>query len=64
MAVLEDNVPENTESFALELMNPRGGAELGQNKEVVVIIQSNDDGHGVIEFAEVTFEIFVLHSPS
>jgi hypothetical protein len=53
VAILDDTTPEDTESFTAGLKNPLGGAELGLNKEVRVNILSNDDGHGVIQFAEV-----------
>lgn len=51
--VLEDDIPEDTESFVMELANPRDGAEIGANKEVTVNILTNDDGHGIIQFAKV-----------
>jgi len=52
--VLDDEVPEDTESFSVVLENPRGGAEIGVDREVIIDILSNDDGHGIVEFAEVS----------
>ncbi len=53
VTVLEDDIPEDIETFVVELTNPRSGAEIGPHKEVAINILTNDDGHGVIEFAEV-----------
>lgn len=51
--LLDDSTPEDSERFSVALINPRQGAEVGPNSQVLVNIQSSDDGHGVIEFAEV-----------
>ena len=48
-----DSVPEGAEKFWVELLNPRGGAEVAQESKLAVNILSNDDGHGIIEFDEV-----------
>ena len=37
----------------MTLQNARGGAEIGPRKDVTVNILSNDDGHGIVEFAQV-----------
>ena len=54
VAILADKLPEDTETFFVKLVNPRLGAEFGANIGVTVNILSNDHGHGIIEFAEVT----------
>lgn len=51
--ILEDDMPEDNEVFSVELTEPRGGAEIGRNRRVTITILSNDNAHGVIEFAEV-----------
>ena len=51
--ILEDEIPEDTEMFSVELREPRGGAEIGPNRHVTISILSNDNAHGVIGFAEV-----------
>ena len=51
--ILEDEIPEDTEVFSVELKEPRGGAEIGPDRRVTISILSNDNAHGVIEFAEV-----------
>lgn len=53
MEVLEDFVPENTETFFVTLVNPTGGATIGPKNKISVNILSNDNAHGIIEFAEV-----------
>lgn len=55
VAVLEDELPENTETFFVSLSNPQGGAEIGPDNEVTVNILANDNAYGIIEFAEVMF---------
>ncbi|XP_038661208.1 adhesion G-protein coupled receptor V1 isoform X3 [Scyliorhinus canicula] len=50
--ILDDDIPEDDEIFAVRLTNAKGGAEIGANDEVDVIIQSNDDAHGIIGFVQ------------
>nr|XP_033775700.1 adhesion G-protein coupled receptor V1 [Geotrypetes seraphini] len=49
--ILDDLIPEEEESFRVMLKNPKGGAEIGANGNVIIIIPSNDDPYGVIAFA-------------
>jgi G-protein coupled receptor 98 len=51
--ILDDMVPEEEESFRVQLKNPKGGAEIGLNGYVKITILSNDDAYGVIGFAQV-----------
>ena len=53
MEILDDDVPEDTETLYVELSSPHQGALLGENTRVAVNVLSNDNGHGVIRFAEV-----------
>ncbi|XP_060617754.2 adhesion G-protein coupled receptor V1 isoform X2 [Anolis sagrei] len=50
--IFDDTVPEEEESFKVWLKNPKGGAEIGLNGYVTIIISSNDDAHGVVGFAQ------------
>ncbi|XP_076995276.1 adhesion G-protein coupled receptor V1 [Tamandua tetradactyla] len=50
--ILDDIVPEEEESFKVQLKNPKGGAEIGSNGCVTITILSNDDAHGVVVFAQ------------
>ncbi|KAJ8285558.1 hypothetical protein GJAV_G00028220 [Gymnothorax javanicus] len=52
VTVLDDNVPEDEESFQVSLKNPMGGAEIGFNGHVTVVIPPNDDAFGIIGFSE------------
>lgn len=51
--ILDDTVPEEDESFRVQLKNPKGGAEIGINGHVKITILSNDDAYGVVGFAQV-----------
>lgn len=51
--VIDDNIPEEEESFRVRLKNPKGGAEISFNGHVTVVIPSNDDAHGIVAFAQV-----------
>lgn len=51
--ILDDIVPEEEESFKVQLKNPKGGAEIGINGSVTITILSNDDAYGVVAFAQV-----------
>ncbi|XP_016041836.2 adhesion G-protein coupled receptor V1 [Erinaceus europaeus] len=50
--ILDDTVPEEEETFRIQLKNPTGGAEIGINGYVKVTILSNDDAYGVVGFAQ------------
>ncbi|XP_019589799.2 adhesion G-protein coupled receptor V1 [Rhinolophus sinicus] len=50
--ILDDTVPEEAESFRVQLKNSRGGAEIGINGHVKITILSNDDAYGVVGFAQ------------
>ncbi|XP_060091685.1 adhesion G-protein coupled receptor V1 isoform X3 [Heteronotia binoei] len=50
--IFDDTVPEEEESFQVWLKNPKGGAEIGANGYVTIIIPSNDNAHGIVSFAQ------------
>ncbi|KAM8777301.1 adhesion G-protein coupled receptor V1 [Rhynchonycteris naso] len=50
--ILDDTIPEEEESFRVQLKNPKGGAEIGINGYVKITILSNDDAYGVVGFAQ------------
>ncbi|XP_054434571.1 adhesion G-protein coupled receptor V1 [Pteronotus mesoamericanus] len=50
--IVDDTVPEEEESFRVQLKNPKGGAEIGINSYVKITILSNDDAYGVVGFAQ------------
>ncbi|NWV35380.1 GPR98 protein, partial [Grantiella picta] len=50
--ILDDIIPEEEECFKVWLKNPKGGAEIGVNSFVDIIIPSNDNAYGVIAFAQ------------
>ncbi|XP_019373727.1 PREDICTED: G-protein coupled receptor 98 [Gavialis gangeticus] len=52
--ILDDIIPEEEEFFSVWLKNPKGGAEIGANGYVNIIIPSNDHAHGVIAFAQIS----------
>ena len=51
--VLQDDLPEDTETFYVTITNPAGGAEIGAQNTITVNILSNDNAHGIIEIAQV-----------
>ncbi|XP_067838274.1 adhesion G-protein coupled receptor V1 [Heptranchias perlo] len=50
--ILDDDIPEDDEFFAVRLTNAKGGAEIGFNDQVTIVIQSNDNAHGIIGFIQ------------
>ncbi|KAJ8380590.1 hypothetical protein SKAU_G00013680 [Synaphobranchus kaupii] len=52
VTVLDDNVPEEEESFQVSLKNPKGGAEIGFSGHVTIVIPANDDAYGIVGFAQ------------
>ncbi|XP_072038274.1 adhesion G-protein coupled receptor V1-like [Amphiura filiformis] len=57
--LLDDDNPEDDESFLVILSNPTEGAELGTQSQVTVNILSNDDAHGIISISEDSRDIQV-----
>ncbi|XP_048257204.1 adhesion G-protein coupled receptor V1-like isoform X2 [Haliotis rufescens] len=57
--VLQDNIPEDTETFRVSLIDPTAGAEIGQPGSVIVSILSNDNAHGIIEFSDDSLSVLV-----
>ena len=52
--ILEDTIPEGTESFLISLTDQTGGASLSDtDQSVTVNIISNDNAHGTIQFSRV-----------
>lgn len=58
METFNDAIPEVDEAFQLQLRNVMGGARLGQQSSVAVTILTNDDAHGLIGFADVSYCLF------
>nr|XP_014349406.1 PREDICTED: G-protein coupled receptor 98 [Latimeria chalumnae] len=50
--IIDDEVPEQEESFTVRLTNPKGGAEVGFNGRVTVVVPPNDDAYGIIAVAQ------------
>ncbi|KAM6225436.1 adhesion G-protein coupled receptor V1 [Rhynchocyon petersi] len=50
--ILDDVVPEEEESFRVQLKHPKGGAEIGLDGYVKITIMSNDDAYGIVGFAQ------------
>ena len=55
--VFDDVVPEVNENFSIALINPVGGAVLGPQSSVGVVILTNDDAHGEIGFSDATLSV-------
>lgn len=65
VVVQQDDSPEDTETFTVILTNPLSGADIGPRGAVTVNILSNDNAHGIIQFAAVcascSLFLFALH---
>ncbi|XP_053406314.1 adhesion G-protein coupled receptor V1-like [Mercenaria mercenaria] len=61
--VMQDTIPEDTETFYVFLRNAAGGAEIGVNNRIAVNILSNDNAHGIIEIAQDSLEILAQELP-
>ncbi len=53
LEIFDDDIPEIDEMFTAIILNPVGGATLGDQVSVPVTILTNDDAHGIIGFEEV-----------
>ncbi|ELU13347.1 hypothetical protein CAPTEDRAFT_91039, partial [Capitella teleta] len=50
--ILDNDIPESSKSFTVQLLNPSGGAAIGIGSEVEVNIQHSDQAFGVFMFAD------------
>ncbi|XP_074651666.1 adhesion G-protein coupled receptor V1-like [Tubulanus polymorphus] len=57
VAIMNDTLPEDTETFIIRLQNPTGGAELGAQSSVITRILVNDNAFGIVEFAPDSLEV-------
>lgn len=62
IAILDDSLPEVDEDFLVALGSPSGGARLGAQTTVGVVVLTNDDAHGVVGFSEGSLSIVVLEA--
>ena len=62
IAILNDSLPEVDEEFQVALGDPSGGARLGVEGSVDVVIQTNDDAYGVVGFADDSLSIVVVEA--
>lgn len=53
VAIIQDDQPEEIETFYVTLSDPTGGAEIGPHNMITVNILSNDNANGIIEFPQV-----------
>ncbi|KAH3717902.1 hypothetical protein DPMN_060698 [Dreissena polymorpha] len=60
VTIIDDNIPENMETFDISLISVTGGALLGPSKSVRVAILKNDSPNGLFRF--VTSEVVVKES--
>ncbi|XP_069137444.1 adhesion G-protein coupled receptor V1-like isoform X2 [Argopecten irradians] len=59
VVILQDNEPEDTETFFVSLTNPSGGADIGPQNTLTINILSNDNAHGIIEIDMDSLEVRV-----
>lgn len=60
--LLDDNDPEDRESFRVQLTSVDGGARLGERNNVEIVIETSDNPDGLFGFTNQTR--FVLNNPS
>lgn len=59
VSIIDDNKPEETESFLVSMTRPTGGAELGDNNTLEILILTNDEAYGIVVFAQVKIVAYV-----
>lgn len=60
--ILDDIIPEDTESLKISLNNPTGGASLSDSDQSVIVnILSNDNAHGTVQFSRVSMKLMIIH---
>ncbi|XP_057301693.1 adhesion G-protein coupled receptor V1-like isoform X2 [Hydractinia symbiolongicarpus] len=57
--LLDDAVPEGKETFELYLQNVIGKAMLGNKTQLIVVIETSDNPHGLFGFFNVSAEIYI-----
>lgn len=53
VAVLDEDLHNDDEVFYVQLINPKGGAAIGKDWQVLVTILGNVNPYGIIEFSPV-----------
>ncbi|MCP4699397.1 MAG: hypothetical protein GY862_21505, partial [Gammaproteobacteria bacterium] len=56
LSLLPDLIPEGEELLGIQLINPTGGAELGDNQQLIVTIQ-DDDPPPTISFSQSAYQL-------
>ena len=64
VGIVDDNFPEVDEEFTVDLRNPMGGARLGQQTSITMILLTNDDAHGVFGFANESRSVIISEMES
>ena len=52
--LLDDDVPEDKESFRLDLTSVSGGARLGDRRSLEIVLETSDNPHGLFGFVNQT----------
>lgn len=60
--LLDDTIPEGKETFELYLQNVNGKATLGNKTQLIVVIETSDNPHGLFGFFNVSAEHYI-HNP-
>ena len=55
IGIEDDKVPEIDELILVELIDPQGGAAIGQFDHVTVTVKANDHVAGVISFSKTSY---------
>ena len=55
IGIEDDVIPEDDEWIVVELSDPRGGATIGTNSSVLVIITASDNVGGVLYFTQTSY---------
>nr|XP_006812422.1 PREDICTED: G protein coupled receptor 98-like protein isoform X1 [Saccoglossus kowalevskii] len=57
LEILPDDVPEEREEIQLKLLSASNGGMVGPQSEATIVIEANDDPHGVIQFANSQYVV-------
>ena len=57
MTILDNDIPEGGKFFEVRLVNPSGGAEIGNGSSVLVTILPSDHAYGVFRFDQDSLDV-------
>ena len=60
LVLFNDMIPEGNETFQVQITSTFGGAEIGSQNMMELVVRASDEPHGEFQFAEVSVVVVLL----